>query len=384
MKSAWLLVLLLIAGLLLGPLWSGNTGYVLISIGQWTIETSLVAGLLIAVIVILVVRTLWRLLVNLVQRTKWGIRWFGERRSQKAAKAYTEGAQALVNGDPRSASKAFNRSWQLQRSNDTALMACYAALQINDVAQARAWLGHVTTRAQLHLAETLMTLNSEPEQAHRIVDELPALLNKHPHHPALLRTALSTYVRMQRWQAVIDLLPAMQKLNLLSDTEWLDATENAYRERFLEQGRMGAKALQEYWQKLSREQRRTAPIRRAYLHALIQFNQMAAADKVAARGLKRGELKLAQLLDQQLIVAGTELRDYVQDALKRQPDDAMLLQALGQMAVAAKDWSLAQRALRRAAELAPSKRVWLDLATVYENQGDSQGAVDAYKKALRR
>lgn len=58
MRFALTLIILLIAGLLIGPLWSGNTGYILISLGQWTIETSIVAAVIILTLLILVLRLL--------------------------------------------------------------------------------------------------------------------------------------------------------------------------------------------------------------------------------------------------------------------------------------------------------------------------------------
>ena len=146
-------------------------------------------------------------------------------------------------------------------------------------------------------------------------------------------------------------------------------------------GREGPPALAAFWKSLSRDERRTASIRHAYLSVLKTYQLVEAADKIAARGLKRGDLKLAQLLDKQLLVAGIELRDFLQQQLKQHPEDGLLLQAMGQIAIATKEWALAERALRRASELVPSRRVWLDLAKVYSAQGNSQAALAAYEKA---
>ena len=384
MKYAWIIVLLLIAGLFIGPLWDGNTGYVLIAVGNYTIETSLVASVILIAVAFILVRFVWRLIMRLVQGTSWGIKWFGRRRDSKALSATEQAAAALVNGDYRAASSAFNRSWQLRHDGTVALLASYSAAKLEDFEQARDWLQHAPTPEHIVLAETLFSMQENPKLAAQHVVEIQRLRQQYPQHPQLLRLALRAYESLHRWQDVIDSLADAERLQVFSATEQSLLTERAYREHFLALGRNGNNALQSGWRELSRDARRKAAVRRAYLQALVELQQEEAADKIAARGLKRGDLQLAELLQQQLLVAGPELRDYLQQQLKQTPEDGLLLQAMGQLAMRTKEWSLAERALRRAAELVPSQRLWLDLAQVYAAQGNSAAALSAYEKALRR
>lgn len=381
MKYAWIIVLLLIAGLFIGPLWDGNTGYVLIAVGNYTIETSLVAAVILLVLAVVVLRVIWGFVMRLVRGTAWGMKWFGQRRTSKAQQAVTDGATALVHGDARTASSAFNRSWQLRHDGTVALFASYTAAANEDYAQAREWLQHAPNPAALQLAETLFTLQQHPEQAEQRLSELQELRRQHPQHPQLLRLALQAYEHVHRWDEVLAALPDAERLAVLSATELSNLKERAYRERFLAVGREGPPALAAFWKSLARDERRAASVRQAYIGVLKTYQLIDAADKVAARGLKRGDLKLAHLLDKQLLVAGVELRDYLQQQLKQHPEDGLLLQAMGQIAIATNEWALAERALRRASELVPSRRVWLDLAHVYAAQGNSQAALAAYEKA---
>lgn len=383
MKTALILVLLLAAGLLLGPLWSGNTGYVLIAIGNLTIETSLVAAAIFLVVAVILLRFIFRLVMGLFRSTRWGMRWFGQRRQAKAQQAFDEGARQLLNGDYRAASAAFNRSWQLDHTPVTAVLAGYSAQQIGELTQAKDWLARSEQADKLQLAETLISLRAEPDQAARRTELLEKLTKENPNHPQLIRMAIDAYVRLHRWQDVLRLLPTAERLQLFNTTEYQQLCERAHRELMLEAGRSSAEKLQDYWRALSREKRRFAPIRRAYLAALIHFGYTETAGKVAARGLKRGDLKLVHLIEAELLVPGKELQEWIQDTLKRKPDDAMALQALGQLSLLTGDYSLAQRALRKAADVAPSRRVYLDLAQAYTEQGDPTNAVKAYQQALR-
>ncbi|RUO63776.1 heme biosynthesis HemY N-terminal domain-containing protein [Pseudidiomarina insulisalsae] len=381
MKYAWIVILLLIAGLFIGPLWDGNTGYVLIALGNYTVETSLVAAVILLTLAVVVLRVIWQFIMRLVRGTAWGVKWFGERRTGKAQKALKEGAVALVNGDHRSASSAFNRSWQLRHDGTVALLASYAAAANEDYPQAREWLQHAPEPGQLKLAETLFSLQQDPDLAQQRLQELKQLRRDYPQHPQLLRVALHAYEQNHCWDELLESLPDARRLEVLSATELSELTEHAYRERFLAVGREGPAALAAFWRKQSRDERRQPAVRRAYLRVLKTFQLLDAADKVAARGLKRGELQLAHLLDKRLLVAGPELRDYLQTQLKKEPENGLLLQAMGQMALITNEWSLAERALRRSAELVPSQRVWLDLAQVYVAQGNSAAALEAYEKA---
>src|SRR5690554_3450659 len=142
MKTALIIVILFIAGLLLGPLWSGHTGYVLISVGTWSVETSVVAAVIMLVIAIIILRAIVAFIGKLIRGTKWGVRWFGNRRQQKAELAFNEALVALNHGDYTRSSRAANRAWQLRKQPNDALLAAYAAQHNGDLKQAREWLTH--------------------------------------------------------------------------------------------------------------------------------------------------------------------------------------------------------------------------------------------------
>src|SRR5690554_1055173 len=135
MKTAITIIVLVIAGLLVGPLWSGNTGYVLIAVGNYTIETSLVAALILLVVVLLILRVILRFIGRLIRGTEWGIKWFGQRREVKAEQAFREALIQLNHGDYDASSRAINRAWQLRKLPTDALLAAYAAQRVGDIKQ---------------------------------------------------------------------------------------------------------------------------------------------------------------------------------------------------------------------------------------------------------
>jgi HemY protein len=383
MKYAWILLLVLVAGLLLGPYWSGSTGYVLIAIGNWTIETSIVAALIMLFVVGVILRALLRGVLLVVRKTRWGVQWFGERKHNKAQQAFDQGAQLLLNGEPAAASQAFGRSWGLVKKPLTATFAAYAAQQAGDIRLARDWLSKINNPTELQIADTIFALQEKPELAQQKVDLLKRLSAAHPDNVALTKATLQVYQQLHRWADLIALLPNAQRLHCVTATELFRLTEQAYGEVMQDLGRSRADQLEPYWEKLSRDQRRSAPIRLAYIRTLMKLGLDDAAGKLAARALKRGELKLTDLLERKLVVNQDELKGFLQDSLKRNPDDAMLLHALGQIALKDQEFELASRALRRAADVAPSRQVLLDLAYAYEMSGDSKRALSCYRQVLK-
>jgi HemY protein len=104
---------------------------------------------------------------------------------------------------------------------------------------------------------------------------------------------------------------------------------------------------------------------------------------VILKGLKRGDLEPAAVNSLHLFNAKSEkLLEFVQAQLKQNPESRDYLYALAQIAMDNQDFSLAQRALKKLAEIEPGSHVYRLLGDAYHALGDSQLAANAYKEAL--
>ncbi|TBL27519.1 protoheme IX biogenesis protein HemY, partial [Klebsiella oxytoca] len=54
------------------------------------------------------------------------------------------------------------------------------------------------------------------------------LLNQVPRHPEVLRLAETAYIRTEAWQALLDIIPSMQKIALHTDDELEQLRQQAY------------------------------------------------------------------------------------------------------------------------------------------------------------
>ena len=93
-----LLLLVTAAALIAGPLVAGNKGYVLIAIGQYTIEMTVISACLLAVglyVLLLITESLLSRLFGLRGATR---RWVHRRRQRKTGLQLGNGLQALLEG----------------------------------------------------------------------------------------------------------------------------------------------------------------------------------------------------------------------------------------------------------------------------------------------
>lgn len=384
MKWALIVVILLVVGLLLGPLWSGNTGYILIALGQWTIETSVVAAVVMLTLAIVIVGVVVRVLSRLIRRSRLGVRWFGERRKAKAQKAYQHGLKLLLQSDYQNAEQALTRAWGYEKQQATALLGAYTAQQAGHIANARNWLQRADLQdVDVALAEFLLELNLTADYSAAAVTRIREAVQAYPQHRRVLAAAAKVFTQTHAREDLRQLLPKLRDAGIKSETELAELEQQTFLEVFKAKGRSNSNDLYNYWRQLDKKQRRSGTIRLAYIQALLQLGQPEVAGKVLHKGLVRGYVSLERALQENLVRPGSnELLQYLQDRLKQQPNDATLLHALGRLALLGGDYSLAQRALKKAAEQAPSNAVHYDLAQSYQALGDSQLALQSFAKAM--
>src|SRR5690606_18858068 len=110
MLKVLLLFLLLIAGIVLGPMMAGHQGYVLIQTDNYNIETSvtaLVIILLLSLVVLFAVEWLLRRLFRTGAHTRG---WFVGRKRRRAHKQTNQALLKLAEGDYQQVEKLMSRN----------------------------------------------------------------------------------------------------------------------------------------------------------------------------------------------------------------------------------------------------------------------------------
>ncbi|XKM12475.1 heme biosynthesis HemY N-terminal domain-containing protein [Orbaceae bacterium ac157xtp] len=245
-----IIFLLLVIGIFVGPMLAGHQGLAFFQIAGYRIKMSITTFVVIELVFFLMLYIFYWLVRKLAFPTKLFNRWFKGKSPLKASKRIEQAQWLLLMGDYRKASKLLSKSAKASKNITlTYLQAAQAQINHSQFIEARKSLELAAKHCKKHekLAFKLVQLrllikSNEFESAKLVVNQLIA---EHPHNPEVLRLADTLYYRLEDYQSIITLLPAMYKAEAFDESQ-LDQFKNvAYLKR------MEQLAISEGWDGLS-------------------------------------------------------------------------------------------------------------------------------------
>lgn len=359
MIKALLLFLLLIAGIVLGPMLAGHQGYVLIQTDNYNIETS-VTGLVIILVLTMVVLFAIEWVLRRIFRTGARTRgWFLGRKRSRARKQTKAALLKLAEGDYQQVEKLMSKNADhAEQPVVNYLLAAEAAQQRGDEIRANQHLERAAELAdndQLPVEITRVRLQLARNENHAARHGVDKLLEIAPRHPEVLRLAEQAYLRTSAWSSLLDILPAMVKVQIgdeahrdaLQQQAWIGLMEQA----MAEQGNEGLKA---WWRNQSRTTRHQTTLQVAMAEHLIECDDHDAAQEIILDGLKRQYDDRLVLLMPRLKSGNPEqLEKALRQQIKTQGDLPLLQSTLGQLLMKHGEWQQACDAFREAIKQRP-------------------------------
>lgn len=359
MIKVLLLFLLLIAGIVLGPMLAGHQGYVLIQTDNYNIETS-VTGLVIILILTMVVLFAIEWVLRRIFRTGARTRgWFVGRKSSRAHKQTKAGLLKLAEGDYQQVEKLMLKNADhAEQPVVNYLLAAEAAQQRGDEIRANQHLERAAELAdnnQLPVEITRVRLQLARNENHAARHGVDKLLETSPRHPEVLRLAEMAYVRTGAWGSLLDILPAMDKVQvgdeahraMLQQQAWIGLMDQA----MADQGNDGLKT---WWKNQSRKTRHETVLQVAMAEHLIECDDHDAAQEIILDGLKRQYDERLILLMPRLKSGNPEqLEKVLRQQIKTQGDRPLLYSTLGQLLMKHGEWQQACEAFREAIKQRP-------------------------------
>lgn len=359
MLKVFILFLLLIAGIVLGPMIAGHQGYVLIQTDNWNIETSvtgLAIILIVALLVILAVEWLLRRLFRTGARTRG---WFLGRKRNRARRQTHEALVKLAEGDYRQVEKLLSRNADhAEQPVVNYLLAAEAAQQRGDETRANQHLERASELAHndpIPVEITRVRLQLARNEDHAARHSIDRLLDVAPRHPEVLRLAEQAYVRTGAWSALLDILPAMEKAQVADDEHikalrqqcWLGLMNQAMADQ-------GSEGLKRWWQSLSRKTRHETALQVAMADHLIACDDHETAQQIVLDGLKRNYDERLILLMPRLKTGNPEqLEKALRQQIKQHGATPLLHSTLGQLLMKHGEWQQAGDAFREALKQRP-------------------------------
>lgn len=388
MLKVLILFVLLIAGIVVGPMIAGHQGYVLIQTDNWNIETT-VTGLsiilIVALLIILGVEWLLRRLFMTGKRTRG---WFSGRKRRRAQRQTQSALMKLAEGDYKQVEKL------LSRDADHAdvpvanyLLAAEAAQQRGDETRANQHLARAAelsdndtipvaiTRARIQLAR------NEDHAARHTIDRL---LEVAPRHPEVLRLAEQAYVRTGAWSALIDILPAMEKVQVATEDQRLALQQQAWLGLMSQaMADQGSEGLKRWWQNQSRKTRQETTLQVAMAEHLIECDDADTAQSILLEGLKKHYDDRLVLLMPRIQSGNTAaLEKALRQQIKQHGATPLLHSTLGQLQMRHGEWEQAAEAFKQALAQRPDAFDYAWLADVYDHLRRPEDAATMRREGL--
>ncbi|WP_051202019.1 heme biosynthesis HemY N-terminal domain-containing protein [Ferrimonas senticii] len=376
--------LLVLAGLLAGPQLVQYKGYVMISVADYTIETSLVALVLIALVAFTALQLLEWGFIKLVQATGATLLMPKRWRRRQAKKHTLTGILALAEQDWPRAEKAMLKG---ANEGEIPLFNYFAAARAaHHRGDSEAWQQHLEQAGKLEGAEATAQItrirylldDGELESARQLYDQLDVVIK---HKPAVLRLALALFRAQQDWDALARLIPLLKRDRSLPAETLAELPIEAEQARFNACETFdGVKAV---WDGLKRPMKKAPQLQLAYAEALLRLQQPEKSrsfilDKLVDPAEQAPLLAL-------LVDASKGASEEVANILKRKfPDnnDPALQSCLGALAKQRNQFELALKHYQLALDSEPSLARYQQVIRLQEALNRNDKALSNYRKML--
>jgi HemY protein len=367
----------------------GDPGFVIIGFRHWTVELTLALALALLLIGAVLLYILWRVLALVLGWPRALGRWRGRLRARDARRALTEGLMALGEGRWGAAQRELERA---AAGGEAPVMSYLGA------ARAAQKLGQAERRDRfLELAEThrppgtegelsVALTRAELELADSAVDQavgsLARLRRLAPRHPRVLRLALEIHRRLEDWDAVLGLLPTLERRKIVDSAEGLRLRLEGLRNR-LRQSASGTDALVLAWSSVPRALRTEPALLLTYVEELQRLGAAREAETVVREALaRRWNDELVTWYG--IIDTGDPCRQLAvaEDWLPARPRNPKLLLSLGRLCRRARLWGKARSYLEASIGADPRPETYRELGQLLEELEEREEALRRYRRGL--
>jgi HemY protein len=363
-------------------------GYVLIGIGHWSMETSLVAFAVSLVIVFYVLYFFFRFL-------GWLTRLPGQLKTRGKNVKFNRSQQALIAGLVDSAEGNWEKAEKIlikHASHSGAPLIHY--LTAAKAAQSRGafdkrdeYLQKAASQSpgsDVAIGLTQAELHLSGNQFEQALETLTKLHSIDPSHASVLKLLHQTYRHIGDWEGVRKLLPSLHTNKVLMEAE-VKLLETETFSRLLKQAaeRGSADEIRQLWSEV--------PVHIKKMHGMPAIFFAAMIDAGSGEEILE---ELAGILsvnwDETLLVlfGSIEAKDasrqleIAEKWLDSHQDDALLLSVLGKLNLNGKNVEKAEVYLSQSISMEPTVEAYQLLGDILFAQGDKDKACECYKSGL--
>ncbi len=368
-----------------------DPGYVMLSSGQWTVETSLTFFTLFLTILFVLFYMLARLAIRLWQTPGQTLAANQRRREKRARRLFNLGARQLAAGQWAAAEKTLLKG--AEHSETPALHYLGAARAAHHLHEAR-WRRDLHLRraedapdadkisVQLAHVEFLID-DQQADQARPILESLRTL---NPRHPGVLQWLARTYQQLQAWEALRELLPEVQRQKALG-TEPLAELQQQTFQALMESAAAASslEKLRALWKQAPaklREEDETFLV--TYASALCDCDAIDDAEALLREALNR-RWNPRLVVGYGLLGRGNAVAQLAtaEGWLTQHGEDPYLLLTLGRLAKRCQQPAKARDYLERSIQIMPTPDAYQELGELLESLHELTHAGQCFHAGLR-
>jgi HemY protein len=389
MKFRWILLITIATGLLIGPIIKDIPGFVVIALGDYTVQTRLWQAIVLIIILMLFFILGYHLIARFWNSAGRFKNWSGGRRWKKSRQKTINGMIALAEGDWIKAEKWITSAIP---DSDTKLINYLAAAQAAQAQKANARRDNYLRQAHLAepnaeiaigLTQAQLQLNhGQYEQALATLTHLQNLAPKHGHVLLLLQ---KLYRHLGDWQRFLEIVPLLKKSATLSNADLESFQLIAWKNLLIrDAARGGIEAIHSLWMTIPKSLCKEVALISCYAELLISYGAHLEAEKLLRNNI--GKLKDERLLS----LYGTVKADnpskqliFVEGLHKSFTDSSIWLLTLGRLSINNELWGKAKTYLEQSIALKPKPEAYQALALALEALGETEAVKNCYRQGLK-
>ncbi|KMJ45651.1 protoheme IX biogenesis protein [Xenorhabdus khoisanae] len=389
MLKILLLFIILIVGIILGPLMSGHQGYVLIQTDSKNITTSITAMVIMFLLLQFLLIFIGWCYRRLKRTSTFTHSWiFGGYKRSRARSQTKQALLKLAEGDFKQVERLMTRNVDhAEHPVVNYLLAAEAAQQRGDYFRTNQYIeraAEVADKDQLPVDITRVRIQLAQGEIHAARNGVDKLLNYAPRHPEVLRLAEQAYSLSGAYQSLVDILPSIMKIDLHSEEEILKLRQQAYvglmNQIMAEKGSSGLKV---WWKEQSRRIRNDIVLQVAMSEHLIECNDHDTAQQIILNGLKQQYDERLLLLIPHLKTSDPEaIQKTLTQQLKQHGATPLLNSTIGQVALRNGEWANAETAFKAALAQRPDAHDYAWLADALDRLQKREEAAQTRSKGF--
>ena len=376
-RGLLLLLAAVTGGAAFGLLALRDPGYVLISYGNRTFETSVWFALAALVLLAAVVGAAWTILRRALRTRSQLSAWSRERRIRNAHAQTVKGTIQMAEGDFAAArTTLLAAAEQVETPFVSLLSAALAAHRAGDADQSERLLARAEAAAPgagTAVGLTRARLAGEAGQWRQCRQTLDRLASEHPRHRGVLRMSLECADRLEDWESVIAAATALGKLKG-EDADGLDAAmRRAWSGRLAASrgSETAAAHARQTWKAVPKPLKADGTLVREYAQALLSGGDTDTAESTLRAAITAHfDPALVDLYGRLRSGRPHRQLDAASGWLESHPEDPGLLLALGRLAIASDQPERAREYLESSVTLSPTPSARGELASLYLAAGE--------------